>query len=655
MNSNKNLTYWLISLPIIAVLITASILTYQFISNEKKDLNRTKKDIEKKLISQIKQTIENRVNRTIELIQRKIELNNAQEKKALEDVVNIGYKTIKHIYSQNNHLPKENIIEKIKEQLRNIRFYNNSNGYYFLVDLENRVILQPNTPKYENKTLTNLKDTKGNYFIKEFKKIAKNQKEGFHSWYWNNPATNKLEEKLGFIKVFEPLNLYIGSARYQSDIKKSLQKELIHLISNLKYSKQEYVFVINDKGVVLSHINKDFINKSFKKLGDHEERIISNILKKAKENSDGSFIGYTPTSFNVSQTNLSKKISFVKRIDELGWTIGTGKYTITINEQIKQEEKYLENRVANTINNIIVVSIIISFILSIFLFYIAKKIQNRFSQYDTQLNIKNKKLEKLNRNLEDEVNIQLDKLRQKDKILYQQSKLASMGEMIGNIAHQWRQPLSVISTAASGTLFQDELDTLDKKTLNENLNTIIKNTQQLSCTIDDFRNFFNSNKEKTNFKLTDVISKVLSLTSTSFKNKDIKIVNSVKPIEIYNLENELTQAIINILNNAKDALLENNPDNKLIFISTKELKNNKVILKIEDNAGGIDEQIIEKIFEPYFTTKFQAQGTGIGLYMSRSIIVDNMKGEISAKNSTLVYKNKEYKAACFEIVLDKKS
>ena len=655
MKNNKHLTYWIISLPIIAVLLTASILTYQFISSEKKELIHTKNNIEKRVTTKIKKTIKNRVIRTIQVIENKTKLNNMQEKESLEDVVSIGYKTIKNIYLQNEDKPKDEIIDKIKKQLRNIRFYNNLNGYYFLVDLNNKVLLQPNTPNYENKLHGDLKDINGNFFIKQFQQIAKTSKEGFHSWYWKNPATKKLEKKLGFIKVFEPLNLYIGSARYQRDIDKKLHKEILELISNLKYSQEEYLFVINDKGKVLSHMNKDFVNKSLKELSDHEERIISNILQKAKNNKQGAFINYTPTSFNVSQTNLSKKISYVKRVESLGWTIGTGKYTLTVNEQIKKEEDYLQKKLSSTINNIIVVAFSISMFLIVFLFYISKTIQNRFLQYEKELNKKNQSLEKLNENLEKEIASQLKKLRYKDKILYQQSKLASMGEMIGNIAHQWRQPLSIISTIASGTLLQDELKTLDKKTLNKNLTNIVKNTQLLSQTIDDFRNFFNSNKEKTTFRLDDIITKVLSLTSTSFDNKNIKIITNVDSIEIYNLENELTQAVLNIINNAKDALIEKNPEVKLIFISSKELANNKVLLKIEDNAGGINSDIIDKIFDPYFTTKFQSQGTGIGLYMSRSIIVDNMKGTINARNSNILYKNIKYKTALFEIVLDKKS
>ncbi len=155
--------------------------------------------------------------------------------------------------------------------------------------------------------------------------------------------------------------------------------------------------------------------------------------------------------------------------------------------------------------------------------------------------------------------------------------------------------------------------------------------------------FLKKIKVKIVFDINKSIDKVLKLISANLKNKNIEIINATKQCKVYNLENELIQALLNIINNAKDALLENdNLKEKYIFISQEE-DNTQVIIKIKDNAGGINERIIDKIFEPYFTTKFKSQGTGIGLYMSQIIIVNHMNGELNATNKIFEYKNNSYK------------
>ncbi len=241
-------------------------------------------------------------------------------------------------------------------------------------------------------------------------------------------------------------------------------------------------------------------------------------------------------------------------------------------------------------------------------------------------------------------------LREKDITLFQQSKLAAMGEMIGNIAHQWRQPLSIISTAATGILLQKDLgistDTDEKKALV----AINNSTQYLSQTIEDFRNFLRLDKEVKLFNINDSIEKSISLTNIRKKSDEIKVILDVdKHLEVEGIKNEFIQVIINLLNNAKDAL-KNLKTQKLIFINAYKEKDNIFII-VKDNGGGIPEDIINRIFEPYFTTKHQFQGTGIGLYMSIEIIKNHMKGIISVKNEKFEYDNKRFKGACFTIKL----
>ena len=233
--------------------------------------------------------------------------------------------------------------------------------------------------------------------------------------------------------------------------------------------------------------------------------------------------------------------------------------------------------------------------------------------------------------------------------MYHQSKIASMGEMLGNISHQWRQPLSVISSLATGARLKKELDLLPANEFYESMDLINKNAQYLSKTIDDFRNFFISDANSLiEINLKNSIEKVFSLIKDSFRSSNINTIFSIKDVYLISNENVFIQALLNIFNNARDALKESDITEKYVFIDLFR-ENDNYILTIKDNAGGIPDNIINKIFEPYFTTKHKSQGTGIGLYMTNQIITKHLKGQITVNNVSYYYNNKKYNGACFEI------
>ena len=240
--------------------------------------------------------------------------------------------------------------------------------------------------------------------------------------------------------------------------------------------------------------------------------------------------------------------------------------------------------------------------------------------------------------------------KKRDELLFQQSKLASMGEMIGNIAHQWRQPLSVISTASTGMKLQKELNILDDENFIKACDTINDNAQYLSNTIDDFKNFIKGDIVKEIFNLTNTIESSLHLIDGNIKSANIEVILQLEDnIMVNGYENELIQCLINIFNNARDILKENN-NRKLFFITTM-TKGNDVHISLKDNAGGISNDILPKIFEPYFTTKHQSQGTGLGLHMTYNLIVDGMNGTIEATNIEYTYEEEFYKGANFNIII----
>ncbi len=237
--------------------------------------------------------------------------------------------------------------------------------------------------------------------------------------------------------------------------------------------------------------------------------------------------------------------------------------------------------------------------------------------------------------LEEKVHQEVEKNIQKEVQLFEQSKMAQMGEMIGNIAHQWRQPLSVISTIASGLDMKYKYDMLDKDDIPKDMESIVKHTKYLSETIDTFRNFIKEKKELKEVIIQTRIDKALYIVDAALKDYDITVKKNIdydSPIKLNLVVGELAQVIINILNNAKDILLEKDIEHKWIEINLEETEE-EVIISIEDNAGGIPVAVMPKIFNPYFTTKHESQGTGLGLHMSYKIITESLKGKLLASNT----------------------
>jgi len=238
----------------------------------------------------------------------------------------------------------------------------------------------------------------------------------------------------------------------------------------------------------------------------------------------------------------------------------------------------------------------------------------------------------------------------KDAKILQQSRYAAMGEMIGNIAHQWRQPLSSISTMASGAKIRKKAGLIEDSELIETFDKITEHTKYLSRTIDDFRNFFKKSSNKTVFLVQDVVRQAISLTDAIYKNNQINVSLDIAESDLRceGNESELSQVFMNVLNNSKDALIENEIENKNVFIKISKIQNDLAI-EIYDNAGGIEADIIEKIFEPYFTTKHRAQGTGIGLFMCKEIIEKHFNGTILVSNKEFLVDKNGYQGAQFNI------
>ena len=450
-----------------------------------------------------------------------------------------------------------------------------------------------------------------------------------------------LNQKQKTMNQIEELSKYI----YNSPLSK---KEILNYISNIKYGKDNYIFVFNKKSELLVHPKKDLVGENTlnytNKNGEfYFKKLIENGIRNSLD-----FVRYQWE--NPKTKKIDTKYTYVKYIPKHDIFIASGVYDQDIQKLIDDKTKEMNDSNNKQIEQILVISFVVLIISTILALILSNIIKNIFDNYNKEIDKKNQNLKDVNKILQIEIKKEVTNNRKKDQLLFQQSKMASMGEMIGNIAHQWRQPLSVISTGATGMIAKKEFGILNDEDILKTCKTINKNAQYLSQTIDDFKNYIKNDRQVLQFNLKDNFNNLLSLLNGSIKTHEINVVLDIpQNLSIDGYPNELIQCNMNILNNAKDAL-KNCDYKRYIFINVQK-QNSELIIKIKDNAGGVPEEILPKIYEPYFTTKHKSQGTGLGLSMTYNMIVDGMKGSIDASNVSYTYKNKVYKGAEFIIKL----
>lgn len=263
----------------------------------------------------------------------------------------------------------------------------------------------------------------------------------------------------------------------------------------------------------------------------------------------------------------------------------------------------------------------------------ARKLQESNKYLEIKVYERTQELLDINLSLDHRVKEEVRKRREQEHLMVQQSRFAAMGEMIGNVAHQWRQPLNALSLLIQNIKFAFEFGKLDAAYIDYVNEQGIRLTKNMSSTIDDFREFFRENKKSSKFNMSSQINNALMLMTGTFEHHNIQLDKQMDPdVIFYGMANEFSQVILNLLKNAQDILIEKVTDKRYIFIKVYQDEMH-IYCRIGDNGGGIPPEIIERIFDPYFTTKEEGKGTGIGLYMSKVIIEKHMNGTLTVSNN----------------------
>jgi len=427
------------------------------------------------------------------------------------------------------------------------------------------------------------------------------------------------------------------------ETQKGIQEQVVRMLHNISFQegKSNYIFVYelnnleggDDFATMLVNPNRpdllgQTISSNYK--DENGKRFREEFLEDIR-NKGESFTQYAYKKPYDSKTQ--QKLSYFKHYKEWNWIVAVGIYLDDIEKDIQSREAVLKNKVQQRVAQTIFIFLGFLSVAIAFSVLVSQKIEDFFNEYKQTVQKKSDDLIELNKNLEKRVKHELAKNREKEQVLIQKSKFIALGEMISNIAHQWRQPLSELSSLLMAIKFKHAMGKLDAEIMQKKVKQADVLIEYMSHTIDDFRHFFMPKKEKEVFSLYDSMQSVMNIIGSVLKENNIVIdININKSIVLNTYANECEQVLLNIISNAKDALLHNQIKEPRITVYA--LEDEKFVkLTIEDNGGGITTSPKSKIFEPYFTTKSESNGTGLGLYMSKVIVEKNMQGKLRVKNT----------------------
>lgn len=578
-NEEKNTKRVILLSSTFIVFIVSIVLGYILINAEIKDFQNHLKTFKKTLIEREKSAIKAVVDNLIIDIQYAENSKLNEIKQRVKNQTIILNELIINLLSE--YRDKKTTLNVLKKHIKSIS--KNNNLEVFIFSTQGKLIFNQYSTLVNGTNYIDLVDINGENFIQQIV-----EKNGFVNYLWFVPKSNKISKKITYSILIKELDIVIGFAEFL-DTHYSLNKKIVNKISKEQFNKNDFMFIFEIMSLSSSKNYSKLILEKNIITDERELSAIENIL--AKSNYKGN-IFYEYDNKLTYSSFLYDDRTFISA----GLNLNSIKNILEKEEQISHIN--LNKKIISLILNIILIAIAF-FIISYFL---AQKIEKIFINYRL-------------------------KIEYSQQLLLEKSKMACMGEMIGNIAHQWRQPLSQISGIFLDIESAHTYNELDKKYLLTRINQANDVLEYMSKTIDDFKNFYHPTDEKDNFNLLTSVNNSLKIIHSSLNFNQINIlINIHNEIHIKGSSSAFSQVILNLLSNAKDTFISKNIQNpKINIFSTK--KENKIYLHVEDNGGGIEPNIIENIFKPYFTTKHR-DGIGIGLYMSKIIIENKMNGSI---------------------------
>ena len=604
-NSQKVIPYLIVIVPLVLVLSVSFFISSFYINKVTNYFATAKENSIKDYVDAQKGESELRVKQLVLLFEY---TNNRVEpsiKEELKKEVELAYKIVHKIYKKyKGKKSTKEIKSRIKEALLEI-VYNDKSEYVFITNYRANAVLNGSHLNEEDISLYRDADNRA-VVLEEVQKVRRHQ-EG----YIYSRRGDTQEKEIVFVKDLGIYDWYIGSSTLVKTEQDTLKKDLLEMVKSIPIEGTDFIGVFEDeKELYMS----DMFSIDIKTLTKDER---------------------------WHKHQLRDYYYFSRYYKEFNWTVVYGFNTKKMSASAQAKHEKLEKMLGQEYNFILKVSaFIVAFIVLLSLFF-SLKINSIFKTYQEEVETRAMELEELNDSLEQRVLEELTAHRQKDKMLTQSAKMAEMGDMLSMIAHQWRQPLNQMSYVIMNIESAYEYNELTTEYMEEKVKEANELLEFMSVTIDDFKNYFRPDKELQEVQVEDVIQTAISLIKKTLDSESIELVlafQAESSLKIY--RNEFIQVILNLMKNSRDALLSKENENKQITIRTIETSKS-IVISVSDNAGGIKDEIIDKIFEPYFSTKDQKSGTGLGLYMSKMIIEGHLGGRIMVSNLE--------EGACFSI------
>ncbi len=476
------------------------------------------------------------------------------------------------------------------------------------------------------------------YFIsKEFKDFEIDEKKYRLEFYEHQK--NIIHREVD--SVIDLIDFKILNRKNQSI--EQMQQEISQWINFIRFGEQEnyYVFVydnVNLQGkedfarMRINPNREDLVGKYIS--SEYEDptgkRFREEFLEDIRERGES----YTTYVYKKpgDEGDMRLKLSYFRYYPEWNWIVAAGVYLDDIDKTIEHRRELLDKRAKKELSTSLAIVFIIFTFAIVFSYFLSEKIKSYFEAYKKRIRQKTEAIEEFNKNLEQRVQEEIEKNREKEEMLIHKARLISLGEMISNIAHQWRQPLSQMSSILMTLKMKHKLKKLDDAYIEKKVKEADALMEYMSSTIDVFRNFFSPNKQRTLFQVDESVENALSIVRSSLAHNSIELtVDIAQNLCVEGVEGEFEQVVLNLLSNAKDSLVANHTHNPKIGIYAQEIEGFAHI-EISDNGSGIDATIKDKIFDPFFSTKEESQSSGIGLYMSKLIVEKNLNGKLRVKN-----------------------
>ncbi len=599
--------------------------------------------------------IKNEVLKVHHLIESEKAQSIKKIKTDLQERVREAHTIANAIYRNNQDKNESEIKQLISDTLRDIRF-NNGRGYFFVYQSDGLSVMHPILPHLQNTNLWDFQDVKGSYVIRNLSNIATSQGEGFLRWWWKKPSDTQSEyEKIGYSKYFAPFDWFIGTGDYVLDYEEELKAEILERISRVKYGKDGYIFVVNDKGVYLNHIEKDYIGKNRLNLTDSNGFLITQeIIKAAKRGEDYlSYIGTVKPSTGLP----AHKTSFIKGYKDWQWAIGSGTYLDDIENLIHSKKLELNKQNQQELLQALVIGATICLILLFISLAFANNIEMRFQRYKSNVTEKTAQLNELNLHLEDKVKTRtkalaasneelesaLRRLKKTQAKLIASEKMASMVSLVTGVAHELNTPLGIMVTSISQ--LENEVDSVFEKIKSKRLSRrdlqrieesyrlgvdlLNRNLEKSIQLINSFKSLsiYSSAELPQEFSLNSLLQSLNDSYQSILKehNTELHIVFEEKV-----LLTSFKDVIIDVLTQ----LIENSLTHAFAGIASPEItlkvtrQDEQVSIDYLDNGLGLDKEGINKIFELFYTTKRNTNCTGLGMPIVYNQVTQKLLGSI---------------------------